>query len=135
MNHYKAKGKGNDSNFDINLLQHCLDKLSETEITSNLRFRTSLILASLQNADITIFLTSFLTKISREEFEHLYLMATINIEKTEDFLKSNIETKGVTDLFRQFLIPKNKEVLCIKRIYIISLSVSSDVQNGNGKSI
>ena len=113
MNHYKAKGKGNDSHFDINLLQHCLEKLNETEITSNLRFRTSLILASLQNADITIFLTSFLTKISREEFEHLYLMATIDIEKTEEFLKLNIDTRGMNNLFKQFLIPKNKMVLFI----------------------
>ena len=67
-----------------------------------------------------IMLTSFLTKISREEFERLYLMATIDIEKTEEFLKSNIDTHGINNLFKQFLIPKYKEVLFIlKQLHII----------------
>ena len=111
MNYNKAKGEGHDSHFDINLLQHCLDILNETSMATELRYRTSLVLASLGNEQIISFLTIFLTKISFEEFGRLSLMATTDIEKTEEFLKSNIITNGMNDLLRQFIIPKNHEVL------------------------
>ena len=115
MNYNKAKGKGNDSHFDINLLQHCFNILNETEMPPNIRYRTSLILSSLENEDITSFLTTFLTKLSREQFMFISYMVTVNIEKTEEFLKSNIKTDGMNDLFRQFLVRKNKEVLMFHR--------------------
>ena len=79
-------------------------------MTADIRYRTSVILASLENEDITSFLTTFLTKMSRDQFMQISYMATIDIEKTEKFLKSNINTDGMSNLFRQFLIPKNKEV-------------------------
>ena len=110
MNHRIAKGKGYDSHFDINLLQHCYDILNETKMSSQLRYRTSLILAGLGNEDITTFLTTFLTKMSREEYIQASFMAAYDIEKTEEFLKSNIKTDGMNNLFKQFLVPKNKEV-------------------------
>ena len=104
--------KANDSDFDINLLQHCLDILNETDMPSNIRYRTSLILAGLQNEYITTFLITFLPKMSLEEFMQISFMATTNIERTEEFLRSNIKAvEGMTNAFRQFLVPKNKEVL------------------------
>ena len=111
MNRNLVQGKGKNSHFDINLLKHCFNVLNKIEMTPNIRYRTSLILASLQNLDTTAFLTTFLTKISRVEFLQLYTMATIDIEKSKEFLKSNIKTDGMSNLFEQFLVPKNKEVL------------------------
>ena len=110
LNSYKAKGNGKDSHFEINLLQHCFDILNEAEISPNVRYRTSLVLSSLEKEEIGSFLATFLTKISREEFGQLHLMATTDFGKTEEFLKSNINTDGMNDLYRDFMIPKNLEV-------------------------
>ena len=55
--------------------------------------------------------------MSREEYMQLYLMSTVDVEKTEQFLKSDIETEGFTDVFRQFLVPKNQEVPSISYNY------------------
>jgi hypothetical protein len=104
-----AKGTAKESQFEINLLHHCLDLLNNIEMASDVRYQTSLIFASLQNEEITSFLTKFLTQISREEFMRLNYMAIIDIVKTEEFLKSNIKTDGLGNLFRDFLIPKNLE--------------------------
>ena len=135
MNENKVKGFGRDSHFEINLLQHCLNLLNETELTPNVRYQTSLILASLQNEEITSFLIEFLTKISLEEFMRLHFMATTDFEKTEEFLKSNIKTDGINDLFRDFLVPKNNEVFLLYG-YLVSngYSVHSNVPNKNRKS-
>ena len=110
MNRIYVKGNGNDSHFDINLLQHCLNLLNEIEMSADVRYQFSLVLASFQNEQITSFLTTFLTKISLEEFMKLSFMAMTDIDKTEKFLRLNIKTEGVNDIFRDFLVPKNKEV-------------------------
>ena len=104
------RGKGNDSLFEINLIQHCLDVLNHAAMTPDVRYQTALILASLENKEIDSFLTTFLTKMSIEQFTKLHCMATIDIQKTEEFLKSNIRIGGLNDLFRDFLVPKNHEV-------------------------
>ena len=111
MNCNKAKGNGKDSHFDINLLKHCFDILNETEMTPDIRYRTSIILASLENEDITSFLATFLTKMSRDQFMQISYMAAYDIEKTEKYLKSNIKIDGINNVFRDFLVEKNKEVL------------------------
>ena len=105
------KGKGNDSHFEINLLKFCFDILDQTEILPDVRYQTSLILAALANEEVNSFLTKFLTKMSVKEFTKLCFMAQFDIQKTEEFLKANINTKGINDLLRDFLVPKNNEVL------------------------
>ena len=95
----------------MNLLQYCFSILNEAEISAEVRYQASLILASLQDEEVTSFLTQFLTKMSLEEFMRLSFMAMSDIGKTEEFLKSNIDTKGINDLLRDFLVLKNNEVL------------------------
>ena len=85
MNYIKAKGNGKDSHFEMNLLHYVFSVLNEAEISAEIRYQASLILASLQDEEITSFLTQF--------------------------LKSNIDTKGINDLLRDFLVLKNNEVL------------------------
>ena len=114
MNYNKAKGSGNDSHFEINLLQHFFRVLNKAEMSSEIRYRTSLILASLENEQINTFLTTFLTKISYEELMELCCMATVDIQTTEEFLKSNIETDAIKNIFRDFLVPKNRQVTLFK---------------------
>ena len=101
-----TKAKEYDSDFDINLLQHCLDTLIDIKIPTNIRYQISLILGSLRNDKITSFLTKFLTRISREEFLEVYSMATMQTKKAEEFLKSNVNIKGIDNIFREL----NQEV-------------------------
>ena len=124
MNFITVVGDGKDSHFEINLLQHCLNLLNNIEMSPDVRYQTSLILTSLQNEKITSFLTTFLTQISREKYMELYYESTTDIRNTEKFLKSNIKTQGINDLFRDFLIPKNKEVILSYALHTVCITGS-----------
>ena len=124
MNFITVVGDGKDSHFEINLLQHCLNLLNNIEMSPDVRYQTSLILTSLQNEKITSFLTTFLTQISREKYMELYYESTTDIRNTEKFLKSNIKTQGINDLFRDFLIPKNNEVISSYAMHTVCITGS-----------
>ena len=111
------------------MLNHCFNILNGIDMSPNIRYQTSVILAGLGKHEITSLLTTFLTKITLEEFLKISYMAMINIEKTEEFLKSNIKTEGVNNVFRDFLIQKNKEVLLTNRLTSCNFFSSSKCSN------
>ena len=110
----KAKGNKQDSKFEINLLDRCLECLQNLGMPPNVRYIASLVLSNLKSDQINSFLSKFITQMTFEEFATQSFMATQDIEKTEKYLSSLIDFVDKDKIFREFIIPKNNEVVQTK---------------------
>ena len=107
----EVKGNGKDSKFEINLLDRCLKSLQKTAMSSNVRYITSLVLSNLKSDQLKSFLPKFITQMTFEEFATQSFMATHDIDKTEEHLLFLFDFVDKDNIFREFIIPKNNEVL------------------------
>ena len=100
-----------ESEFEIELLEYCLKLADKLEINLDIRYKTALVLSGLKSNRINQFIPNFLTKMNYQEYLMSCMLALNDLAKTTAHLNSQISTEGITDMFRDFILPKNNEVI------------------------
>ena len=103
-------GEKSTSNFEIDLLDHCLKILMKQKFQSHVHYVIAVKLAAMKSDRIDKKLEEFVKQMEYSDLSNEILLASINADETKIFLDKMSSLKVYDDSYYQFLTPLHLKV-------------------------